>query len=736
LDSIPKTEARPVTKLPAEPTPFIGRQNELTEIKPHLFESRLLTLTGPGGIGKSRLALKTAEGISAAFEDGCYFVSLAPLRSTGDITQTIAEAVGFPIATQEDPQDQLIRYLRNKELLLVMDNFEHLLDGSEIVSKILRASPDVRVLATSREKLNLQSEMVINIGGMSLPDQTGVQDTQNYDAIDLFLQSATRVRPGFSPSDKELGLIGDICQIVEGMPLAIELAAAWLHILNVEEIAEELAKGLDILATEARDAPERHRSIRTVFDHSWSLLEPIEQEIFMRLSVFRGGFTRDAAQKVAGATLQQLAGLVNKSFLSHIPDSGRLQVHELLRQYAQEKLEESLEAMTSAQEAHGAYFAGFMQQRREDLKGHRQMFALAEIEADVENVRAAWRFYLEQKNAAQLWLFIYGLWHVHWIRWWNYPAIALFAEAARALDDVEDKDILPLRALAMALQSYFMAWTGFTAEGYKLARESIEILRELDQPEALVFALDGLSINAYFIHRYKEEIEAIKEMCAIATKLDDKWLEAFTLFALSMGALVMEDFSEAKRLAEIDLKLYEEIGNVIESSTPLIVLGHAALAVGELEEARGHYLRCLKISQETGFHYAGQTATKYLAKVSISMGKTAEAQEYLNESLRITKEIGFVRDIINLCYEYARLYATQGKIDQAVELLALVIQHPTSVLYRMLEGRMRDSAKDLLAKIEGELSQEAFAEAVHRGQSLEIDAVVADLMAKKTSRMT
>jgi tetratricopeptide (TPR) repeat protein len=195
-----------------------------------------------------------------------------------------------------------------------------------------------------------------------------------------------------------------------------------------------------------------------------------------------------------------------------------------------------------------------------------------------------------------------------------------------------------------------------------------------------------------------------------------------------MGALVTEDFSEARRLAEIDLKLFQEIGDVIESSIPLIVLGHVALALGELEEARGYYLRCLEISQETDFHYAIQTATKYLAKVSISIGEIAKAEGYLYESLRITRDIGFVRDIINLFYEYARLYTVQGKTEQAVELLALVIQHPASELYRMLEGRIRTSAKDLLAKLEGELSHQAFAEAVHRGQSLEIDAVVADLM--------
>lgn len=731
LENAQKIAVRSVTKLPTEPTPFIGRQNELAAIKAQLSQTRLLTLIGPGGIGKSRLALKAAEGLKGDFEDGCFFVSLAPLRSAGDIIQTVAESVGFPIATQEDPQHQLLRFLQNRQLLLVLDNFEHLLEGAGIVGDILQAAPGVKVLATSREKLNLQSETVLNIGGMALPDQISPQDTRDFDAISLFIQSANRVRPGFEPSSDELIQIGDICHIVEGMPLAIELAAAWMHILNLEDIAAELEKGLDILATEVRDTPERHRSIRTVFDHSWSLLQPEEQGIFMRLSVFRSGFTREAAQEVVGATLQQLAGLVNKSFLSHMPDSGRLEIHELLRQYAQEKLEEKPDKYVSAQEAHGDYYATFLQQRREDLKGPRQMSALAEIEADIENVRVAWRYYLDQKNAAQLWKFIYGLWHVHWIRWWNFPGMQLFADAVRVLEGEEDEDFLPLSALAKALQSYFMGWTGLAEEGYKLAQDSVHILRGLDQPEALVFALDSLSINAYFIYRYEEEMVTMEEMVAIATELEDKWLMAFSLFGLSMGALVTEDYPEARRLAEIDLNLYEETGDGIGSTTPLIVLGHVALALGDLEEAKKHYIRCLRLSQETGFHYAIQAATKYLGKVSLSLGEIAPAQEYLNECLRITKEIGFIRDIVNLLYEYARLYTAQNELEQAVELLALVIQHPASELYRLLEGRIRDSAEDLLAKLEASLPQEVFTAAVERGQTLELDGVVADLIGKK-----
>jgi predicted ATPase/DNA-binding CsgD family transcriptional regulator len=728
LDSDRKTGGRPATNLPAEPTQFVGRRDELAEIRRHLVETRLLTLTGPGGIGKTRLALKAAKEAANDFGDGCTFVSLTPIRSVEHIIQTIAEAVKFPIATHEDPQHQLLRYLQKRHLLLVMDNFEHLLDGAGIVSEILLAAPAVKILATSREKLNLQSETNLNVGGMDIPSQAGSEDPLNYDAITLFVQSASKVRPGFAPSPDELEQITNICQIVQGMPLAIELAAAWLHILNVDEIAEELEKDLDILATEVRDLPERHRSIHTVFDHSWSMLHQAEQEIFMHLSVFRGGFTREAAQQVAGASLQILAGLVNKSFLSHDPDSGRLEVHELLRQYAQERLGKTPEDSICAQEAHAAYYAEFMLQRWGHLRGNRQLLALAEIEADIENVRAAWRYYVDQRNAAQMWKFINGLWHVYWIRGWNHAGMELFAEAASALQGAEDDESAALRVLARAFQGYFMAWLGLSEQGYELAEESVETLQQLNHPEALVYAHLSLGVNAFFLNRYTENIKAVNKMLEIATEIDDKWLLAYSLWGASMGALLKEDFAEARRLAELSLNLNEVIGDVMDSSLPLIVLGHVALAGGEHEAARGYYLRCLKISQEIGFHYAIQTSSKYLGKVALSMGKITEAEDYLLQCLTITKEVGFVRDIINLFYEFARLQVAQDNSEQAVELLAVVLKHPASQSARMLEGPIRDSAKVLLAELEDELPQETYAEALKRGQQLELDGVIADLV--------
>lgn len=718
-----KTELGPLTILPAEATPFIGRMDELDEIKRHLDQTRLLTLTGLGGIGKTRLALKTAHQAAGDFEDGVFFVSLAPISSVDHLIQTIAEALKFPLATHEDPQNQLLRYLQRKQILLIMDNFEHLLEGVGIVSKILPAAPEVKVLATSREKLNLRSETILVIGGMSFPDPERSQNPFANDALTLFVQSAAKVCPGFEPSTTELVKISNICEIVQGMPLAIELAAAWLQILNVDEITGELEKGFDILATELRDAPERHKSIRAVFNHSWSLLQRTEQEIFMQLSVFRGGFTRQDAQQVTGTSLQLLMGLVNKSFLSHDPDSGRFVVHELLRQYAQERLGKTPQASRAAEEAHSAYYADFMEERWQLLKGERQLPALAEIEADLENVRAAWRYYLDPINSPQIWKFIYCLWLVYWIRGWNLAGTELFAEAVRVQTGENVEQDAALMALAMAFQGYFMAWLDLSEQGYKLAKDGVEFLQRLAYPEALLLALNSLIVNIYFLNRKAEHLETTQKMFNVSKQIDDEWLLAYTLFAVSMAALVDEDYFEAERQAEIHLKLCENGGDSIFSTLPLMVLGHSTFARGKYEKAWVFYQRCLTISQQTGFHYTIQNSTKYLGKVGLSLDKIEEAEQYLLQSLTMTKEIGFVRDVINLYYEFARLMVAHDKPLQAVELLVFVIQHPVSTQTRMMEGRIRDSAQNLLAILEQELPQDDYSAAILRGQDLELDQI-------------
>ena len=728
LEDIRKPQVKPLTQLPAEPTPFVGRGDELTEIKRQLVETRLLTLTGPGGIGKTRLALRAATDLVDEFEHGCFFVSLAPIRSVEHIVQAIAEGLKFPLATHEDPQHQLHRYLHRRQLLLVVDNFEHLLDGASIISDILEAAPAVKILATSRERLHLQSETILFIGGMNIPDTASSEDLMNYGAVCLFVQNARKVRSGYDPSPVELNQIIEICQSVQGMPLAIELAAAWLHILNVDEVAEELKTGFDILTTEIRDTPARHRSIQTVFDHSWSMLDQAEQEIFMRLSVFQGGYTRDAAQQVAGASLQQLAGLVNKSFLSHDLETGRLEAHELLRQYAQTKLEKTAEAYASAQEAHAAYYAEFMGRSWGDLKGSRQMLAIAEIEADIENVRAAWQYYLGQRNATQMQLFINSFKEVHWILGWNHAGMELFAEAVSALQGEEDEESVVLFALAMAYQGYFMSWVGLSDQGYEQAKVSMGILEHYNHPEVSFFAYESIAINAYCLNRFLEEVIGKNKLLETAIELDDKWTIALALFEKSMFSFRNKEYTEAERLAESSLSLYKEIGNEIRSTLSLLPLGHSAMARGDYERARYCYQNILKISQETGFLWGIEKGSKYMAKVALSSNKIAEAEDYLFQCLRITSEIGLVRDRLNLLYDYACLLVAQGNPEKAIELLTLVLQHPASYQIRLGEGRIRDSAKSLLLKIKDKIAPLVYAAALERGQELSLDEVIAELV--------
>jgi len=712
------------TNLPFSATPFIGRTGELDEIKHRLETTRLLTLMGPGGMGKTRLALKAAEDTAKDFRDGSYFVSLAPVRSIDKIFQAIAAAVNFPLPTHEDPKHQLLRYLQKKSLLLVMDNFEHLMDGVGILSEILQNTSGVKVLATSRERLNLKSETALNIAGMR---------EGNNDAVALFLQSGAKAQPGFEPSTAELALIENICRVVGGMPLAIELAASWLHVLNVNDINKELQKGLDILETEVRDTPERHRSIRAIFDQSWSLLDQNEQEIFMRLSIFRGGFTREAAGQVAGASLRQVAGLVNKSILRHDPDSGRLEVHEVLRQYAQEKLDSTTHASDLTKETFAAYYADFMREKWRQLRGSNQIPALREIEVDIENVRAAWRYYLGEQNAVQLKKFIHGFWFVYWVRGWVHGAIDLFADCASALASAEiDPDIQAVRALAMAHQGLFISYAGFADDGYELITESIDILTQLDYPLGLAFAYNGLALAAYYLDRPAEESDAAQKLLKIAESLDDPWLLAYGLWYASFTESRMGNYDEARRLADASWKISEEINNSFGLVWSFATLGQRAIHNGDYTEAKKYYLRSLQLTRKLNYIWFSSNALKYLGEIALLTHDTAEAQEYLMQSLKIAYDLGLKRDIANNLYNFANLRTAQNRLEEGVELVSLLLQQPASHLVRLGGGSIGDRAKALLTDVERKLPKEKYEEALKRGELLKLDEVVVDLLDLKT----
>ena len=728
LDPDKKTTTRVSHALPAEPTPFIGRTEELAEIRRLLTETRLLTLTGSGGIGKTRLALRAASELRDDFENGVFFISLAPISSSKHIVQTIAESIGFPLSTEEAPIDQLIAHLRRRQFLLVMDNFEHLPDGADILARILKNAPNVKVLATSRENLKLHGETVLNITGMDISDLEKSTGLREHDAIKLFLQSIRRVSPKFDPEADDLKHLMHICQMVDGMPLAIELAAGWMNVLSPAELASEIQRGLDILTSELRDVPERHSSMRAVFDQSWSLLNQAERDAFMRLSVFRGGFTREAGQVVSGASLPLLAGLVNKSFLRHDPISGRFEIHELLRQYAQEQLEKTTKGGISALEAHADFFAKFMEQRWEHLRDYRQKMALAEIDADLGNIRTAWRYRMDQVNAQQVRMFINSFWLVHWFHGWNHGGEELFGDAVSALSvGHSDEETETVRALALAHQGFFKSWLGLADQGYELAKKSLAILEQMDRPFDLALALGSLNLAADFLTRYEEAGEVVRKMLDIASRQDDKWLLAYTLYKVSV--VNPPDYAEMRRVAQNSVNLLEELGEAIVLISPLVTLGHAVSALGEHAQAREIYLRCLRTSEAVGYRWGIGNACKYLGQMALSLNEPVEAETYLLRSLRIADETGSDRDQVNLLCDLARVRISENRPEEAVELLAVALQNPASRLHRMGGGSVRDRVGELLDMLKAELSAETYNRAWERGNALEFDLVVVGLLA-------
>ena len=331
---------------------------------------RLLTLTGPGGSGKSRLALEVAGAHLEAYPGGVYWVALAPLASPAAIVPAIAQALGFAFdasapAGPETLQQQLLAYLKRRRMLLVLDNAEHLPALGKLADDILATAPEVKLLVTSRTRLGVRGEHLVPVRGMHVPPiehdraEARAVDGRQYSAVQLFAQSARRLGRASVLDDESLGPVVNICRAVDGLPLGILLAAAWTQMLNPVEIARELGqggKGLDLLAADCHVAPARQQSMRVVFDHSWQLLSRREREVMRDLSTFVGGCTREAAQQVAGASLRDLMALVRQSLLARTA-CGRYEMHELMRQYAAERLAASADGGNAARTRHAAYYA-------------------------------------------------------------------------------------------------------------------------------------------------------------------------------------------------------------------------------------------------------------------------------------------------------------------------------------------------------------------------------------------
>ncbi|WP_374685679.1 adenylate/guanylate cyclase domain-containing protein, partial [Promineifilum sp.] len=704
-----------IVSLPTPATSFIGRDDEVRRLVGLLGDPsiRLLSLVGPGGAGKTRLAIQAAGDLARnvyradhaegalggadRFLDGIYFVPLAPLNTPESMVSAVAQAVGFRFRqSDEPPRRQLLDFLRRKHLLLVLDNLEHLLPegGADLPAELLAESPGIGLLATSRTRLNVQGEHLFPVGGMIAPDPLTVRRWQtlrspdieteaaNYSAVRLFCQSAARVRPGFRLGRDNVLDVARICRQVEGLPLGIELAAAWLEALSLPEIAAEIEHSLDILATEQRGVSDRQRSIRAVFDTSWQLLSDRERAILPMLSVFRGGFAREAAEFVAAASLRDLRGLVNKSWLqvndearttnderqttnpepaagadrselvarrsSPIATGGRFQLHELLRQYAEEKLREMPDLEVRARDRASRYYARFLESTMRRMIGPEQVRALDAVAEEFDDIRAAWRWWVEQGAFERL---------------VDQMLLPLFLYATARF---VGSDVGPL--IDEAIVARRSGGAGAQGRGGEAATDQRPTTNN-QQPDALLAAL-LIARMAVFEHYMTGEFGMgdIRPAWEIAEALGDDaprrlgvWYGVLCLFA---GYQIEMAPAVARLRAFVAGAAADEWALAVGRQSLARLLAHEFAPEADLLEARRLVDEAVTIFERMGNRDACAVAYSDQAMISTMLGRFDEGHDFLDRAQPLAEAVGNWGLVWQLLLSRREMFLQQGEPER------------------------------------------------------------------------
>ena len=625
--------SRPKHNLPASLTSFVGRQRELDEIANLLAESRLLTLTGPAGTGKTRLALQVAAQVAENLADGVTLVELAPLKDPALVADTVARALGLTNTTEQTITRALANYLENKELLLVVDNFEHLLEAAPLVSDLLSAASNLRILTTSREALSLYGEQEYPVPPLGLPDlgdPVSSLELTDHEAIALFMQRAQAVVPAFTLTDEDAPSVAEICVRLDGLPLAIELAAARVKLFSPQALLNEIESRFTILGDGPRGLSERQRTLRGAIDWSYELLDEVEKKLFARLSVFQGGRTIEAVEAVCAHDLQidvldGLASLLNKNLLRQehgLEGEPRFTMLETIHEYALERLREGGEAEDMHRQ-HAEYFTALAERAEPFMRGGReQMRWLRRLDADHDNLRTMYRWSMDG-DAVELGLRLVGTLGYFWWRQghysegqrWSADALEVIEGASLAVrasvystagrvyfyldDPVECKCVLT-KALALYEELWSrreMGWAhihlmmplagqpGEFEQAMENFEEGLALLREADDKAGIAQAFTNLGEQTRLLGDLSRSKEAYEESLSVAREIGDGLRESLLLINLGFIALHEDDVEGAQAMLNESLTLALAIGHTAYTADKLWALAGAAVALGQPERA-------------------------------------------------------------------------------------------------------------------------------------------------------
>jgi predicted ATPase/DNA-binding SARP family transcriptional activator/Tfp pilus assembly protein PilF len=617
--------ARPRHNLPAATTSFIGREAECAQIRQQLLlpHQRLLTLVGLGGVGKTRLALAAAADLLGAFSDGVWFVALAGVNSGRAIAPAISVMLGQEQRGVDDPTQALLDYLSKRELLLVLDNVEHLIQVEEtrpLLQQLLQTAPRVKLLITSRERLHLQAEQLIMVHGLPVPSaqplrSEGAVTTRavtTFDAFQLFMTRAQQALLDFSVDEESAHQIVRICQLVEGLPLGIELAAAWVEQFTCAEIADAIAHNCDFLATTWHDLPARHRSLRATFDYSWRLLSSAEQRVLAACTLFRGHFTRDAALAVCEATMPLLTTLVNKSLL-RVAAPGRYSLHELLRHYLQEKL--TADERQQQTLAHCRYYANLAATQTPCWETDHEPQALAALHLALDNLWAAWEWLLASVEAPSD----------------NEPTDAIRVELLGAL----------LPALA-----HFYLRQGRYQEGRALFATLQQTLRRagwatISPQQALLGMVEiHLAELALNLGHYGEVEQLVRAALPLLQTEPAQPVRAAALVWLGKAYIRMGRYNEAEPLLHESEAYYAARGIAAEQAALLNTLGILRSNQRRFADAQHYYERCLTIFRERGYRRGIANSLNNLGSMFVRSDRPEEGRQLYREAYQMARQVG------------------------------------------------------------------------------------------------